>query len=157
TFSSGHSNVTGLCFDGADRLFVTESGQPAGDELNLLAAGADYGWPASAGAVDGIGPATTYPADQGGLGGCGILSRTAFVGAVDGRRIWMSVLSGSGLVIGDPQAFLADRYGRLCTVVAEPSGALWITTSNRDGPDPSADDDRVLRVLPPSDAGGGVS
>jgi hypothetical protein len=59
-------------------------------------------------------------------------------------------LDGSGVVVEDPTEFLTDRYGRLRTVVLDAEGALWITTSNRDGlGTPEADDDRVLRVLPP--------
>ncbi len=148
----GHSNVTGLCFDGADRLFVTESGQPA-DELNLLAPDGDYGWQDRPGATP---PVASY---QGaGLGGCGVLNRVAFLGAVDGERIWITILDGNGAAVGEPEEFLAETYGRLRTVVVDPFGALWITTSNLDGPgEPAPTDDRVLRVLPPSDAGGGVT
>lgn len=153
-FTSGHSNVTGVCFDGTDRAFVTESGQPDGDELNQIQPGAEFGWPGTGGSA----PAATYPPDLGGLGGCGIAARVAFVGALDGQRIWVSILSDEGTAIGTPEEFLTNIYGRLRTVVIDPAGALWITTSNLDGTDPpAADDDKVLRVLPPSNAGGGVS
>ena len=55
---------------------------------------------------------------------------------------------------GDPESFLTGRYGRLRTVVLDAEGALWITTSNRDGyGTPGADDDRVLRVQPPTSTG----
>jgi len=149
----GHSNVTGLCFDGAERLFVTESAPPPGDELNLLVPGGDYGWQ---GRIGSEAPVATY--DEAGLGGCAIVNRVAFLGAVDGERIIVTILDGNGAAVGAPEEFLAARYGRLRTVVADEFGALWITTSNLDGPDaPDPDDDRVLRVLPPSDAGGGVS
>lgn len=152
-FSRGHSNVTGMCFDGADRLFVTETSQPAGDELNLLEAGADYGWRDRLGSQ---GPVSTYEAA--GLGGCTIVNQVAFLGAVDGERVIVTILDGNGAAVGDPQDFLAADYGRLRTVVADEFGALWVTTSNLDGPgEVDPDDDQVLRVLPPPDAGGGVT
>jgi hypothetical protein len=57
-------------------------------------------------------------------------------------------------VAGEPEEFLAGEYGRLRTVVLDAEGALWITTSNRDGVGtPVEEDDRVLRILPPSAAG----
>jgi len=77
---------------------------------------------------------------------------------VDGERIWTTILDGNGDTVGEPEEFLAGTYGRLRTVVVDPLGALWITTSNLDGPDqPAPTDDRVLRVPPPAEAGGGVS
>jgi len=149
--SRGHSNVTGLCFDAAGRLFVTES---LSDEFGLLQPGADYGWRDRPGTAPV--PQRVFP--DAGLGGCAILNRVAFLGAVDGERIWTAILDGNGATVGEPEEFLADTYGRLRTVVVDPVGALWITTSNLDGSDqPAPTDDRVLRVLPPSEAGGGVS
>jgi hypothetical protein len=60
-------------------------------------------------------------------------------------------LDGSGAPVAEPTPFLPDQYGRLRTVVLDPLGALWITTSNRDGiGTPEQDDDRVLRVVPPA-------
>ena len=63
-------------------------------------------------------------------------------------------IDGNGVVTGDPEEFLAGEYGRLRTVVLDAEGALWITTSNRDGVGtPTADDDRVLRIQPPTTTG----
>ncbi len=147
----GHSNVTGMCFDAADRLFITES---LSDEFSLLEPGADYGWRDRPGNEEV--PQREFP--DAGLGGCGIINRVAFLGAVDGERIWTTILDGNGDTVGEPEEFLAGTYGRLRTVVVDPLGALWITTSNLDGPDqPAPTDDRVLRVPPPAEAGGGVS
>jgi hypothetical protein len=48
------------------------------------------------------------------------------------------------------------RYGRLLTVVAAPDGALWLTTTNKDGHGtPAPTDDRVVRVVPTVSGGGG--
>jgi glucose/arabinose dehydrogenase len=73
---------------------------------------------------------------------------------MDGQRIRALSMDGNGSVTGDPEDFLTRQYGRLRTVVVDADGALWITTSNRDGiGTPTADDDRVLRIQPPTAAG----
>jgi glucose/arabinose dehydrogenase len=41
----GHRNPYGLTFDGTGRLWSHEMGPRGGDELNLIAAGQNYGWP----------------------------------------------------------------------------------------------------------------
>ena len=55
--------------------------------------------------------------------------------------------AGSRLHLDTFSNLLTNRYGRLRTVVAASDGALWLTTSNRDGKGkPVADDDRVIRI-----------
>jgi len=44
-WSYGHRNVLGLKFDGDGRLWDLEHGPAGGDELNVVKAGANYGWP----------------------------------------------------------------------------------------------------------------
>lgn len=44
-WSMGHRNVLGLQFDAQGRLWDLEHGPAGGDELNLVRAGANYGWP----------------------------------------------------------------------------------------------------------------
>lgn len=45
-WSIGHRNPQGLAFDHAnDRLWEIEHGPRGGDEINLIRAGANYGWP----------------------------------------------------------------------------------------------------------------
>jgi glucose/arabinose dehydrogenase len=45
TWSSGHRNPYGLAFTPDGRLWETEMGPKGGDELNLIVAGKNYGWP----------------------------------------------------------------------------------------------------------------
>lgn len=45
-WTHGHRNPYGLAFDAAGRLWSHEMGPRGGDELNLIAPGANYGWPA---------------------------------------------------------------------------------------------------------------
>jgi len=44
-WSYGHRNVLGLHFDASGRLWDLEHGPAGGDELNLVVAGDNYGWP----------------------------------------------------------------------------------------------------------------
>lgn len=44
-FTTGHRNPQGLARDSAGQLWASEHGPKGGDELNLLRAGANYGWP----------------------------------------------------------------------------------------------------------------
>nr|WP_246407401.1 PQQ-dependent sugar dehydrogenase [Modestobacter versicolor] len=142
-FSRGHRNVTALC-QGAEQLYATDEGQTGADALDALTAGGDVG-------LGGADPVLEVPAADGGLGGCAVTGPYVFLGAMDGREVRVVELDGTGAPVGEPESFLPDEYGRLRTVVLDPQGALWITTSNRDGiGTPEADDDRVLRVVPPA-------
>jgi len=149
-WSTGHRNVQGLAWDGDDRLWATEFGQNAFDELNLIEPGRNYGWPV----VEGEGgdpsytePQVTWTTDEASPSGLAIAGGSAYVGALRGQRLWrVPVDDGEA---GEPEALLEGQYGRLRNVVLAPDGTLWVTTSNRDGRgDFDEDDDRVLRVTP---------
>jgi glucose/arabinose dehydrogenase len=148
-YSIGHGAIAGLCLSGADQVFTTEPASAAQDEIDRVEPGRDYGFPGGT-RVGGAGPARTVPAATGGLGGCAVIERGLFVASTTGKRMYALPLDGSGEV-GTPTPFLAGAYGRLRTVVAGSDGALWLTTSNKDGAGkPTAQDDRVIRILPPT-------
>ncbi|MDR2875701.1 MAG: PQQ-dependent sugar dehydrogenase [Methylobacillus sp.] len=44
-YTYGHRNVQASAFDGKGRLWTIEHGPRGGDELNLIQAGKNYGWP----------------------------------------------------------------------------------------------------------------
>lgn len=44
-WSWGHRNILGMDWDASGRLWEIEHGPAGGDELNLVKAGANYGWP----------------------------------------------------------------------------------------------------------------
>jgi glucose/arabinose dehydrogenase len=151
-FTRGHRRVDGLCQDAVTlRIYEVERGATHGtDEVNVLTAGADYGWPTATSRTTA--PMITVPAARSGVGDCAIASRQLFVTSLDGTALLTATLTGAG-VVGAFTAILDGTYGRLLTVVAAPDGALWLTTANKDGNGhPTADDDRVLRIVP---SGGG--
>jgi glucose/arabinose dehydrogenase len=149
-WSVGHRNVQGLAWDRAGRLWEAELGQDRFDEVNLIRPGRNYGWPRVEGKGDTndgryTNPLVTWPTAEASPSGAAIAGGALYLGALRGERLWRVPLDGVG--VGAPQALLDGRYGRLRTVVAAPDGALWVTTSNRDGRgSPAADDDRIVRV-----------
>ena len=145
-FTRGHRNVTAICPHGDLSLYATDEGDDGADELNLLTDGSDY-------RPGGTAPVAEILPEEGGLGGCATIGEIAFVGALDGQRVHVLPLEEpeAGTEPQDPEELLGGQYGRLRTVVADLEGALWITTSNRDGfGTPGEGDDKVLRILPPS-------
>ncbi|MEV2274536.1 PQQ-dependent sugar dehydrogenase [Nocardiopsis sp. NPDC049922] len=148
-YSLGHRNVQGLVWDDEGRLFATEFGQDAFDEVNLIEPGRDYGWPEVEGVGDTDGgrltnPLVTWTPDEASPSGAAVVGDTLYVAALRGERLWTVSLEGGGL--GEPTARLEGEYGRLRTVEVAPDGALWVTTSNTDGRgDVREGDDRILR------------
>jgi glucose/arabinose dehydrogenase len=66
-YSLGHRNVQGLAFDSRDRLWASEFGSDAWDELNLIRPGGNYGWPQVEGRGGGgefVQPAAQWPVDE---------------------------------------------------------------------------------------------
>ena len=163
-YSYGHRNIEGLAWDERDRLYASEFGQDAFDEVNLIRPGANYGWPEFEGdggeeaeAAGYVNPITTWPTSEASPSGAEILENGAipqwegdlFVAALRGQRLWRLELGPDGRVT-DRGELLRDEVGRIRNVVQAPDGSLWVTTSNLDGygSPVSEEDDRILRLAP---------
>jgi glucose/arabinose dehydrogenase len=145
-FSLGHRNIQGLAFDDRNRLWASEFGASDVDELNLISAGSNYGWPECEGACgrDGyVDPVAQWePTSIASPSGLAILGSYAYVASLRGRTVWQVPLDGGG-----PARLDLGELGRLRTVEAAPDGSLWLSTSNTDGRgDPREGDDRILRL-----------
>ncbi|APE10670.1 PQQ-dependent sugar dehydrogenase [Rhodococcus pyridinivorans] len=153
-YSLGHRNVQGLAFDGRGRLWASEFGQNDVDELNLVTAGANYGWPVTEGAGGSgefVDPVLTWPVSQASPSGLAWFDGSLWMAGLRGERLWRIDIPDTDVQDTAVTAtdFFVGEYGRLRTVVAAPDGSLWLTTSNRDGrgsPADDDDDDRILRI-----------
>ena len=150
-WSLGHRNVQGLAWDDEGRLWASEFGDSAWDELNLVERGGNYGWPrveGTGGGPDFIDPQLVWPVEQASPSGLAYAGGHLWMAGLRGQRLWRIRVSADGRATR-PQAYFTGEYGRLRTVAAAPDGLLWLTTSNRDGRGtPTPDDDRIIRVRP---------
>jgi glucose/arabinose dehydrogenase len=163
-YSYGHRNPQGLAWQpGTGRLYETEHG-PSGqqsccDEVNLIQPGQNYGWPTVYGdrTAEGTIPPLTHSGPNSSTvwapGGMTFVTNGPWAGSLvfvglRGESLYQVTLdpASPGTVTG-VERYLQGQYGRLREVVEGPDGALYLSTSNRDGRGrPGATDDRLLRV-----------
>ncbi|MCA1615472.1 MAG: PQQ-dependent sugar dehydrogenase [Acidobacteria bacterium] len=166
-YTLGHRNAQGLDFQPSTGLmFQTEHGPSGfdgpggGDEVNVVERGKNYGWPTvhHRETREGLEPPlleytpAVAPASGTFYRGAGAnnfpqLRGNFFFGNLRGECIIRVVLDGRR-VAGQEKLF-EKQYGRIRDVAEGPDGALYFSTSNRDGRGrPAADDDRILRLVP---------
>ena len=146
-YSYGHRNVQGLAFDDEGRLWASEFGANAWDELNLIEAGANYGWPQVEGSGGGEGltdPVVVWRTEDASPSGLAYWDGSLWMAALRGERLWEIPLAEGADLVEQPVGHLAGELGRLRSVLALPD-ALLLVTSNTDGRGEVRDgDDRAL-------------
>lgn len=157
-WSLGHRNVQGFDWDAEGRMYATEFGPDRDDEINVIEAGGNYGWPevtGEAGVEEYRDPVVVLQPSEASWSGAAVLVDGAipqwegdlFAAALRGERLWRIDLADGEVT--DTEALLGGEFGRLRLVTQGPDGALWLATSNRDGRgSPAASDDRILRLGP---------
>lgn len=150
-YSLGHRNPQGLDFHPVtDELVVTEHGQSAYDEINLIKAKANYGWP-NVKKCYSDDPQYTSPilcsgeqtwAPSGGA----FLGNSFFFAGLRGQLLERIEIK-NGQVAGR-ETIIKDTYGRLRAALADPKeGILYVATSNKDGRGfPKTGDDKILKI-----------
>ncbi|MFD6290884.1 PQQ-dependent sugar dehydrogenase [Streptomyces sp. NPDC060205] len=148
-YSYGHRNVQGLAWDSKQRLFASEFGQDTWDELNHIKPGGNYGWPDVEGKSDDAkyeSPIDQWSTDEASPSGIAYAEGSVWMAGLRGKRLWRIPLRGTE-ESAKPQAFLAEKYGRLRTVVSAGGDKLWLVTSETDGRGtPGGGDDRILEL-----------
>lgn len=160
-YSYGHRNVQGLDVDEQTGVIWShEHGPKGGDELNLIKAGDNYGWPVASFGVD--------------YSGASITPFTAYAGMTDSVHHWVPSIAPSGMTVyrgglfdgmdGDifvgglasrdlrrlhmendrvvkETIWLSDLGARIRDVQTGPDGALYVLTDDKT-------DGKVLRLTP---------
>lgn len=165
----GNRNAQGIAWQpGTGLAFETEHGPSGfeglgggGDEVNILEAGKNYGWPvihhtqrregmesplleyspACAPASAMFYNGSAFPAFKGNF----------FFGCLRGTRIIRIVLDGRRVV--SQENLLQNTYGRIREMAEGPDGYIYFSTSNQDGRgSPAREDDRIMRMVPEKSA-----
>jgi glucose/arabinose dehydrogenase len=93
-WSYGHRNIQGVAYDPLrSMVWASEHGALGGDELNVIQAGKNYGW-----------PVVTYSREY--FDGSKISSQTSKPGMVDPKVVWITAIAPSGLVVYTGNRFL---------------------------------------------------
>jgi len=149
-YSYGHRNPQGITWDIDGRIWETEHGSSATDELNLIQIGKNYGWPIIQGDEQRAGmetPRLNSGSDTWAPAGLAFINDSLFFAGLRGQALYETVIK-NGQVI-ELKTHFKGELGRIREVVVGPDNMLYITTSNRDGRgNPSPDDDKIIRVNP---------
>jgi glucose/arabinose dehydrogenase len=160
-YTWGHRNEQGLLYDAkSGRLWETEHGPRGGDELNLIVAGKNYGWPVITYGMDYSGAYVSPYTERPGLeqpviywtpsiapSGLALYrgdlfpawDGDLFVGALAFKHLRRVHLDADGEVVSQEE-LLNALHARIRDVRVGPDGYLYVCTDETDG--------RVLRLEP---------
>ena len=170
-YSYGHRNPQGLVFHPTTgALYSTEHGPSDNDEVNIVLAGRNYGWPTVHGTCDDdigserafcqannvVEPIATWTPTIAPSGAdfytANLIPQwkgSLLFTSLKGSALYRLTLSADGQRVTAKETLFDDQFGRLRDVLVTPDGSVYLATSNRDGRgNPSADDDRIIRIRP---------
>lgn len=159
-YSYGHRNPQGLAFDEQNsRLIEHEHGPRGGDEINIIKAGSNYGWPLATYGIDYNGAKISPFTEREGsvqpalywtpsiaASGMTVYNGNLFpkwkgnllVGALAAKQVKRVVLEGNKAT--EVESLFKELNERIRDVRTGPSGAVYLLTDSGNG--------RVLRVTP---------
>ena len=155
-FTMGHRNPQGIAWDEQGTMYASEFGQDTWDELNVIEAGGNYGWPEVEGGAgeDGAGeggsddftdPVQQWPPSEASPSGMAVTDQSILIAGLRGQRLHEVPLDD----LSTSTQLWAGEHGRLRDVARAPDGSLVVATNNTDGRgEPGPDDDRLLRFVP---------
>lgn len=166
-YSYGHRNPQGIAWDARNRnLWSTEHGPSGidgpggGDEINLIKPNGNYGWPLVShertkdGTISPLLLFTPAIAPAGAAFYTGDLfpefKNNLFFGALRGEGIYRLIISDdTPEKIQSFEKLDKVQFGRIRDVIQGPDGAIYFSTSNKDGRgSPRDGDDKIMRLVP---------
>lgn len=164
-WSLGHRNPQGLCF-GNGKLYSSEHGTGANDEINIIESGRNYGWPNVEGLCNTTSEITFCNTNNvkepifswsPAIAPCGLdyyqnpvipeWDNSLLLAVLKDKKLIQLKLSSDGNTITQQNTYLINTYGRLRDVLVIPDGRVFICTSNRDYTGtPIATDDRIIEL-----------
>jgi len=154
-WSYGHRNPQGLAIDSeTDVIWEHEHGPRGGDEINLLEAGANYGWPMTTNGIDYDGTLVSQYAHADGVrsplivwapsiapSGLAIYRGDEFpdwnghflLGALSARELIRAQIDNDGRSIAESERLFKEIGARLRDVRVGPDGLVYILTDEADG------------------------
>src|SRR5690625_3545071 len=148
-YSYGHRNPQGLAWSEDGTMYSSEFGEDDWDELNIIEAGGNYGWPeveGTGGEPDYIDPVQQWTPAEASPSAIEIHNDTIYMVALRGQRLWEIPLDDAE----SSTDYLAEEFGRLREATTAPDGSLWLLTNNTDGVgEPDENDDLLLRIEEP--------
>lgn len=148
-YSYGHRNSQGIAWSPDGTMYASEHGDNANDEINVIEAGQNYGWPIIEGEQeqeDMISPLFTSGNEQ---------TWAPSGMAYDNEKLYVAALGGTSVLEFDletnEQRELVTNLGRIRDVFIE-DDYIYFTSNNQDGRgNPQESDDRLYR-MPLADA-----
>lgn len=142
TLLSGIGAAGDVCRDSTEGVWITDR-TVTEDRLQRLG-------------PDGVAVlAWTWP-DRPGVSGCAATADGVAIALTEGKALALAAADpATRAVTTAPTVFAQDKYGKLNGATAGPDGAVWVGTVNKDGGQPTPNDDRVVRIPPPAGGDGG--
>lgn len=152
-FSYGHRNAQGMAQDQkTGLLWLHEHGPKGGDEVNIIKAGANYGWPIVTYGINYNGTAISTKTEKPGIENPVIYwvpsiapsgmtfyygdkfpewQGNIFVGALAGQHLRRLVVEGESIT--HQEILLLKKIGRIRDVRTGPEGFLYVLTDSKNG------------------------
>ena len=150
-YSYGHRNIQGMAWHSQTKqLYATEHGPSGNDEINVIKAGSNYGWPTEECEGSGKFEASEFCFNPS-------IAPTGITVSINNKLgyqndLIFTTLKGSHLrhidLESKTQSNILVGYGRLRDVIEASDGSLYVLVNNKDESGIAQEnDDKILRIL----------